>query len=269
MASISEKLPGAVAADNLGYVDSPARAYCQAMHFFGGTQAASIANRVNPNAPLIVNRSPTYEANAVLMTGNTGPIFTTPFNGQAYNRTSILVFADDYESIATPSVPTLALGPSSTEYLSWNSIAQFARWIGADFDWRQSSARDVVGPVHYTMALSQQVYFPDGTVRTSNFKALVLTEDSATLRGFLQNGTALELLTPSPVAVGGSPPVVPDSPTLIGVGGNSAQTQWRAAFFAQYTALADSLMMKEWFWVMGQMANRGVNICAPDPLTSV
>ncbi len=264
MSSISLRLATSSFPDNYGYVDMPNKPACAAYHLFGPDQASSVYNRVNPAAPLLVNGSPSYEANDFLCIGNTGIGFSTPFTTSAFNRVSITIATDDYESIATPSVPTQAAFDGGVEYMSWNSASQWARYVGSSMFWRQgaqdlTAASSNFAPAHW--------FFPDGTQRISKYRTLILMEDPVNLTMWFQNGTVVQETT---IPVGGSPPTIPDSPTRIGFGGNSANTRWRLAAFAQFnSSLTISQALASATYMQADVTARGIDFVTPVPMLPV
>lgn len=232
----------------------PNVAQCQAYHLLGVDQASSVANIVNPAAPLNVNGTPSYESYCSLQSGNAGDGFATPFTGAAYNRCCIGFYTDDYQNIATPGVPTAAAFNGTVEPMSWNANAQFLRWIGSTFTWRQSSAIDLPGstqnmaPAHW--------FFPDGNQRRSKFRGVITIEDLVNATLWWLNGTVWEK-TSTPV--GASPPAVAASVTRIGFAGTNANTRWRTAAFAQFTALTDAQALASAAYIQNDLENRGID----------
>jgi hypothetical protein len=239
--TISTKIAAGSFANNFGYADLPNKSACLGYYLFGVDQASSIANRVNPAAPLAVNGSPTYEPNCVRLDGNTGIGFSTPFNGAAYNRTCIVIVTDDYENVTGVGVPTKCFFDGGVAFLSWNSNAQFFRWGGSQILWRQG-AQDVLGPRAYTAGIGAHWIFPSGKERRTAFKTMIATENATDLRA---------------------------SVTRLGLGGNSANTRYRMAAFAQFTALTDAQALASAAFMQADITARGIDNMSPLPTASV
>lgn len=89
-------------ADQLGYIDPPFKADCARFHLFGGNEADSVYNYVNPNDPLTVIGTPTYNDNHVVCTPADG--FQT-VAGPYFGGTQIVVVNQSYV-IATRAAAT-------------------------------------------------------------------------------------------------------------------------------------------------------------------
>jgi hypothetical protein len=125
----------------------------------------------------------------------------------------------------------------------------------------------VLGPRAYTAGIGAHWIFPSGKERRTAFKTMIATENATDLRAWLQNGTVME---PFPVvAVGGSPPSFAASVTRLGLGGNSANTRYRMAAFAQFTALTDAQALASAAFMQADITARGIDNMSPLPTASV
>lgn len=254
-----QKIPEAdFTGQNYGFAQMPNTSACLAYHLFGGSQAASIANRVNSAAPLNVTGTPTYESNcAVLVAGGTS-YFTTPFTGQNANRTCILIGTDEYTPISTPGTPTAAAQPGGVNFLQWNGGGQFLRWLGSIVNFRAGTGGDDVAdsspktPAHY--------FFPDGTQRISKFRTLIVSGDATTATLITMNGTAFKTTTLTRTTS-----VPADAATIIGSLASTSANQFRVAAFAQFTTLTAAQALASAAFMAADVEARGIDFIAPHP----
>lgn len=183
----------------------PSIAKCQHYHLFGGSEAASVANRV-PGGPAlnVIGTGNTYSPSYVSCTGNSG--FVTPGTSSLFNRAMILVHADSYFTRPTPTVPTASpASPTNTSYVAgangYNGGIYPSGGGGMTARFGDSGAYDLI------LAFRGQdntIFFPDGQIRIGQFSFLALNADDITGKLYVQAdgrvGTASRSIAGHPVA---------------------------------------------------------------------
>ena len=218
--------------------DLPSLAKCVTYALLRANQATATTNLAPGGAPLTVQNTPLYEPDCVVIDGTA--TFTTAESVTAFNHSKILVFSDAYQTMATPSVPTIATGGAGSKYMGTTAGGQYAGVLGAAILYRSGAGGQYdIQASGSNLTRDFPWYFPDGQVRRGRFAIMGLTSDGVTAKLYLQTGGRVQLLTfPQTAPL----PTIAASPTLIG-SGQSAGTRWRAAAFAQFSsALSDAEM---------------------------
>ena len=227
---------GVSAPDNFGYAQLPSLAKCLNYHLLMG--ATPLANLIAGGQPLAnVGSGPlTYEADCAVLQGANGLVTTETTNDN--NRSAIMVSADAYRTMATPSAPTVAIGTATgdSRYMTWAGGATvYQRGSTMFYATDAANTAQVFGNGYRTQDLP--VYFPDGVIRRGRFAMLGITSDGTTAKLYLQNGGIVEIASLPAAVSSGSP-----HPLTIGVG-DGATTRWRCAAVAQFTAFASDVEM--------------------------